>query len=151
MKRILLVVFLIALLGGGLAAASVFLHVGPLANLIKPKEPPGPMAPPPPPAHAEIPVGSFVVPVVQDHAISRLFGLDVALDVLVTDQNKVESQLPRIMNAFTLALYEVVPSHSDSHSAADKKAIHDRLVATGDRVVGKGLIQDVVLKSVYDR
>ncbi len=150
MKRILFVVFLIALLAGGGAAASIYLHVGPLANIMKPKEAPAP-APPPPPQHNELAVGSFVVPLVQDHAISRLIGLDIALDVLAQDQPKVEPQLPRIMNAFTLALYEIVPVHSDAHSAADKKAIHDRLVATGDRVVGKGLIQDVILKSIYDR
>jgi len=151
MRRLLLVVLLIAIIGGGASAASIYFHIGPLADLIKPKEPSAPPAPPPPPPHAEIPVGSFVVPVIQDHAISRLFGMDIALDVLVSDQSKVEAQLPRVVNAFTLALYEIVPVHSDSHSAADKKAIHDRLVAIGDRVLGKGLIQDVVLKSVYDR
>jgi len=150
MKRVLIVVLLIALVAGAAAAASIFLHVGPLADLVQPKEPPKPAAPSPP-VHAEITVGSFVIPVIQDHAIGRMLGMDIALDVLAPDQPKVEAQLPRIMNAFTLALYEIVPVHSDSHSAADKRAIHDRLLATGERVVGKGLIQDVVLKSVYDR
>lgn len=151
MKRIIIIVLVIALLGGGAAAASIFLHVGPLANLMKPKEPPKPPPAPPPPAHDEAPVGSFVIPVIQDHGIGRSLGMDIALDIMQSDKSKIDAQMPRIINAFTLALYEIVPSHSDSHSAADKKAIHDRLMAVGDRIVGKGLIQDVVIKSIYDR
>jgi hypothetical protein len=151
MKRILIIVVLIALLGGGAAAASIFLHIGPLANVLKPKEPPKPPPPPPPPAHDEVAVGSFIIPVIQDHGIGRSLGMDLALDVLATDKAKVDPQMPRLINAFTLTLFEIVPNHSDSHSAADKKAIHDRLMLVADRTLGKGLIQDVVIKSIYDR
>lgn len=151
MKRILIIVVLIALLGGGAAAASIFLHVGPLANVLKPKEPPKPPAPPPPPSHDELVVGSFIIPVIQDHAIGRSLGMDIALDVLSTDKTKVDPKMPLLVNAFTLTLYEIVPKHSDSHSAADKKAIHDRLMQVAERIVGKGLVQDVVIKSIYDR
>lgn len=151
MKRIVIILVLVILLGGGAAAASIFLGIGPLATMMKPKEPPQPPPPPPPPQHKEVVVGSFVIPVIQDHGIGRSLGLDVALDVLAEDDSKVETQLPRLQNAFTLSLYEVVPSHSDAHSANDKKAIHDRLVAITERILGKGVVQDVVIKSIYDR
>ncbi|HEY1722350.1 MAG TPA: hypothetical protein VGG27_14000 [Magnetospirillaceae bacterium] len=151
MKRIIIIVVLIALLGGGAAAASIFLHVGPLANLMKPKAPPAPPAPPPPPAHDEAAVGSFIIPVVQDHGINRSLGLDIALDVMKADRSKIEAKMPLIVNAFTLTLFELVPNHSDAHSAADKKLIHDRLMMAADKTVGKGLIQDVVIKAIYDR
>jgi hypothetical protein len=150
MKRILLIVLLIAVLGGGGAAASIFLHIGPLAHVLKPKEPAAPPPPPPPPSHDVVPVGSFSIPVIQDHGISRSFGIDIAVDVMTADRNKLDAVMPRLVNAYTLALFEIVPNHSDPHSAIDKKAIHDRLVVIGDKTVGKGLIQDVVIKSVYD-
>ncbi len=150
MKRILMIVVLLALLGGGGAAASIFLHVGPLANVLKAKEPPAPPPPPPPPSHDVVPVGSFSIPVIQDHGISRLFGIDIAVDVMTADRSKMDAVMPRLINAYTLSLFEIVPNHSDPHSGTDKKAIHDRLMIVGDKTVGKGLIQDVVIKSVYD-
>lgn len=151
MKRILIILILVILIGGGAAAVSIYLDIGPLATLVKPKAPPAPPPPPPPPQHKEVPIGSFVIPVIQDHGIGRSLGLDIALDVLAEDDPKVEAQLPRLQNAFTLSLYEIVPSHSDAHSATDKKAIHDRLVAIAERIMGKGVVQDVVIKSIYDR
>jgi len=151
MKRFILIILAVVILGGGAAGASIYFRVGPLVTLMKLKVPPKEPAAPPPPVHQEEPVGSFVIPIVQEHGIGRSFGLDIALDVLDSDKTKVEALLPRIQNAFTLTLYEIVPAHSDSHSAADKKLIHDRLKIAVDKVVGKGLVQDVIIKSVYDR
>lgn len=151
MKRILLILIVLLVLAGLAAGASIYFQVGPLAGLIKPKAPPAPPPPPPPPEHQQVEVGSFIVPVIQEHAINRSLGLDIALDVLAGDQPKVEEKLPLVQNAFTLALYELVPGHSDAHSAADKKVIHDRLMLSAERIYGKGLVQDVVIKSIYDR
>ena len=151
MKRIIIIVLVILLLGGIGAGVSIYLQVGPLATLMKPKEPEKPPPPPPPPAHQLVGVGSFSVPVIQDHGIGRSLGLDVSLDVMAGDEPKVTALLPLILNAFTLTLYDIVPVHSDSHSAADKKFIHDRLMQVAERIAGKGLIQDVVIRSIYDR
>jgi len=151
MKRIIIIVLVVILLAGGAAAASIFLHVGPLANIMKPKEPEKPPPPPPPPAHNMLVVGSFSVPVIQDHGITRSLGIDIGLDVLADDQPKVEPLLPLILNSFTLTLFDIVPMHSDSHSATDKKFIHDRLMIAAERIAGKGLVQDVVIRSIYDR
>jgi len=151
MKRVIIILLVVILLAGLAAGASIYLQVGPLASLMKPKAPPAPPPPPPPPAHQMVVVGSFSVPVIQDHGISRSVGIDIGLDVLVEDQPKVEAVLPLITNAFTLTLFEIVPTHSDSHSEADKKAIHDRLVLVADKIAGKGHIQDVVIRSIYDR
>ena len=150
MKRILVIFLVVALLAGLAAGASIYFQVGPLATLVKLKEPVKP-PPPPPPQHQQVDVSSFIVPVIQDHAVSRAVGLDIAVDILADDRQKVDALMPRLQNAFTLALYEIVPAHSDVHSAADKKAIHDRLLATAEHVYGKGVIQDVIIKSAYDR
>ena len=151
MKRLLIILLVVIILAGAGAGASIYLHVGPLANVMKPKEPAAVPAPPPPPPHQMVVVGSFSVPVIQDHGISRSLGIDIGLDVLVDDQAKVEAVLPRIVNDFTLTLFEIVPGHSDAHSAMDKKAIHDRLMIVADRDAGKGKVQDVVIRSIYDR
>ena len=151
MKRILIIVIVIVLLAGIGAGVSAYLQIGPLATLMKPKEPEKPPPPPPPPAHQMVSAGSFSVPVIQDHGIGRSLGLDIGLDILAGDEPKVTPLLPRILNAFTLTLYDIVPVHSDSHSAADKKYIHDRLMQVAEKIAGKGLIQDVVIRSIYDR
>lgn len=59
--------------------------------------------------------------------------------------------MPKLLNAYTLTLYDIVPVHSDAHSPADKKFIHDRLMQVTDRIAGKGVVQDVVIRSIYDR
>ena len=151
MKRLIVILLVVILLGGLGAGASIYLHVGPLANVMKPKAPPAPPPPPPPPPHQMLVVGSFSVPVIQDHGVQRSLGIDIGLDVLVSDQPKVEAVLPLITNDFTLALFDIIPNHSDAHSAADKKLIHDRLMIIAERDAGKALIQDVVIRSIYDR
>lgn len=114
MKQIIIIVLVIILLGGIGAGVSIYLQIGPLATLMKPKEPEKPPPPPPPPAHQLVNVGSFSVPVIQDHGIGRSLGLDVAVDILASDGPKVTAIQPLLLNAFTLTLFDIVPVHSNS-------------------------------------
>ncbi len=151
MKIVIIIVIAILLIGGG-AAASVYFHVGPLPKLLHMEgAAAAPPPAPPPPRHQEISVGSFLIPVVQNHAITRSVGLDIAVDVLATDATRANDLLPLLQNAFNLDLYQLVLRYSDVNSAADKKAIHDSLTKTAQRVLGADIVKDVVIKSIYER
>lgn len=152
MRRLIFLFLLLILLAAIAAGASVYFHVGPLADYVAAKMgPPQPPPPPPPPQMMEVTIGSFMVPLVQNHEIVRNVSLDLAISVEAPDFAKATASVLPLQNAFTLALYDIVPRHADAHSTADKQAIHDRLMKVADQIVGKGVVKEVVIKSFYDR
>ena len=152
MKRLLFLLLGVVLLGtGGLGGAAMFGY-GPLAPLFgtqKKKEEPPP--PPPEPKARVVTIGTFVIPVIQNHGISRQIGLDIDLKVDPAQNEKVSHELTRLHHAFLLRLYELVPRHSDVHSAIDRRTIHDELLKISNDIYGDGVVRDVVIKSIYDR
>lgn len=152
MKRLLFLLLGVLLLGtGGLGGAAMFGY-GPLAPLFgtekKQQEPP---PPPPDPKARAVTIGTFVIPVIQNHSISRQIGLDVDLKIDPAQNEKVSRELTRVHHEFLLRLYELVPRHSDAHSAIDRQAIHDELLKITNDIYGDGVVWDVVIKSIYDR
>ena len=152
MKKIIILVVLVLLLGGGGVAVMSALGQGPFAELWKKqfgeKAPP----PPPPPLPAAVyDLGSYTIPLIDKHNISRQVGMDIEIEVDGKISEKVNQELPRLQNAFTVELFDLVPRHPNTHSAADKKAIHDRLLSLATKIYGEGMIHDVVIKSMSDR
>ena len=151
MKRLFVILLAIVLLStGGLGGAAMFGY-GPLAPLFgtdkKKEEPP----PPPPPKLRVITLGTFIIPVIENHTIARQIGMDVDLRVDPAQNDKVTGELTRLHNAYLLRLYEVVPRHSDPRSAFDRQVIHDELMRISDDVCGEGAVREVVIKSIYGR
>lgn len=156
MKKIIIIVILVVILVLGVIGGLSMFGMGPFPDLLaslKSQEKPAPAEHP---VAAEsrdkmFDLGTFIIPLVAKHAIGRQIGMDLAIVVDVDSAGKVASELPRLQNALLVDLYDFVPQHSDAHSAADKEAIHQRLIKVAARLFGEKAIRDVVIKSLYDR
>jgi hypothetical protein len=144
---------LVILAVGTIGGLSMF-GLGPFPNLINPVKAPEAKPVVEQPAEAKdrvFDLGTFIIPLVSKHVIGRQVGMDLMIVVSADAALRVSSELPRLQNAMLVDLYDFVPQHSDTHSAADKEAIRQRLVKVGSRLFGEGAIHNVVIKSLYDR
>jgi hypothetical protein len=150
MKRIIFLVLLVILLAvAGLGVAGHF-NKGPLAPLLfkgPVEEPP----PPPPPPHRIVYLGEIITPIVRNHAIETQIGMDIDIDVFADHFDKLNTMLPLIDHRVRMELYDFLPIHADTQSAADKQAVHDRVQWIVESTVGPGVVKDVSLRTFYAR
>jgi len=149
MKKILFIVLLLLLLAiAGLGAAGHF-GKGPLTPYLY-KEPAADQAPPEPP-HRILYLGEIITPLVRNHAIEEQIGMDIDIDVLADGFDKLNNMLPLIDHRVRMEMYDFLPSHSDTHSGADKQAVHDRVLWIVESTVGPNVIRDVTIRTFYSR
>ena len=148
MKKFLFIGLLVILLAvAGLGGAGHF-GKGPLAPyLFKPSVP---EAPPPPP-HRILYLGEIITPMVRNHAITEQIGMDIDIDVFAEGYDKLNNLMPLIDHRVRLELYDFLPSHSDTHSDADKQAVHDRVLWIVENTVGPNIVRDVTIRTFYSR
>ena len=151
MKKFLFLVLVALLLTvAGLGAAGHF-GKGPLAPLLHKgpveEEPP----PPPPPPHRIVYMGEIITPIVKNHAIESQIAMDVDIDVLSEGFDKLNGLMPLIDHRVRLELYDFLPNHSDTHSAADRQAVHDRVQWIIESTVGPGIVRGVTIRTFYSR
>ena len=150
MKRFFFPVLVVLLLAvAGLGAAGRFGH-GPLAPFLH-KEIAETPTPQPQAPHRVLSIGEVVIPIVRNHVIERQIGMDIDIDVNGEYLDHFNLLLPRIENNVRLDLIDFLPSHSNVHSAADRQAVHDRVLKVMTEVVGPGVIRDVVIRTFYNR
>ena len=150
MKRIffpLLVLLLLAV--AGLGAAGRFGH-GPLAPFLHKEIGETPATEPQVPPRI-VSIGEVVIPIVRNHVIERQIGMDIDIAVNPDHLDHLNLLLPRIENNVRLDLIDYLPSHSNVHSAADRQAVHDRVLKVMTEVAGPGVIRDVVIRTFYSR
>lgn len=149
MKKILFIVLLVILLAvAGLGAAGHF-GKGPLAAYLY--KAPVADAPPPAPPHRILYLGEIITPLVRNHAIEEQIGMDIDIDVFADGFDKLNNMLPLIDHRVRMELYDFLPSHSDTHSDADRQAIHDRVLWIVENTVGPNVIRDVTIRTFYSR
>jgi hypothetical protein len=156
MKKAIVIIVLLALLFGGAVAGMAMLGIGPFAALAGKKVAEKEKVEAPPAEEAgphtlTYEIGSFIVPLIENHGIARQVGMDLSVEVEGKDASRISQEIPKLQNAFTFELYDFVPHHSDAHSAADKQAIHDRLLKVANKLFGEGSVREVNIKSIYER
>lgn len=155
MKKIILIVVLLLVLGVGVIGGLSAFGMGPFPDLLHQSKTDTATkdAPPPPPAVKDrtYDLGTFIIPLVSSRAIGRQVGMDLSVVVTEAAAPKIGAQLPRLQNAILVDLYDFVPQHADTRSETDREAIHQHLRKVADKMFGDNAIRDVVIKSLYDR
>jgi hypothetical protein len=154
MKKIILLLILALILGVGTIGGLAMFGKGPFPNLTKSFQSVIGSSTTEPTAETKDRVydlGTFIIPLITNHAIGRQIGMDLAVVVDADAAGRVSSDLPRLQNALLVDLYDFIRLHSDTHSAADKEAIRQRLVKVAQHLFGENAIHNVVIKSLYDR
>ena len=156
MKVAVLALVAILVLGGG--AAGVYFYFGQKAEAsigeagehvaakdVKKKEKPEHMA--------YVEMDPLVLPIVDADGISQMVSLVIVLQVH-DDQQKAEvsAQMPRIKDAYIQDMYGVLNQHvAVKDGVIQVSIIKEKLNAATVRVLGEGVVSDVLLQVVQQR
>jgi hypothetical protein len=93
----------------------------------------------------------FVVPVIEGNTVTRQITLLVTLETIGSDnREKLMAKRERLQDAFLRDMYGVLAVHrADGLGYGD--ALRRRLRLVGDKVVGAGVIENILVKTTYDR
>jgi len=150
MKRYLFLALIVLLLGVAALGAAGHFGKGPLAPLLH-KGATEPPPPPKPPPHRIVYLGEIITPIVKNHAIETQIAMDIDVDIFAEGFDKMNGLMPLIDHRVRMELYDFLPNHSDTHSAADRQAVRDRVQWIIESTVGPGIVRDVTIRTFYAR
>jgi flagellar basal body-associated protein FliL len=146
MKKIIIIVVAILLLAGGGFAAWKFLLSGkPPAEAPAAEEGAQPAGPP------FVELAPFVIPVTRGDRVVKYTSLTVKLEVVdAAAKQKVEKFLPYVRDAFLTKML-VTLSRGDPDEGYDMEKLRRQLMAESERVLGPGLIKDILITAAAER
>jgi hypothetical protein len=149
MIRLIFIVVAFLLMVGGLIGGLYFWGVDPLAKFNAlvgnapaiPETPAAPVAVPP----SFVEFGLLIVPVVQDREIKKQAEMIIRLEVPHEKKERVAQNLPRLQNAFLQEMMSFLPSHLRTATQLDHAVIQRRLYMQAEKVLGAGMVKDVLI------
>lgn len=151
MIRLIFLVIAFLLMVGGIIGGLYFWGIDPLARFNAlignaPAEPllegQAPMAAPP----SYVDFGLLVVPVIQDREVKKQAEMILRLEVPFEKKEVVAQNLPRLQNAFLEDMMAYLPYQLRSSSSLDEAAIRNRLNIIAEKVLGPGMVKDVIIE-----
>jgi hypothetical protein len=148
MKKIIIIVVALVILGGGAFSALKALKMGPFAEEGEVVEVEAPPAEPP----RIIEFDPLYLPIFRGDKVAATIQIQFRLEAQGEENEaRIIKLLPRLNDAFLRDLYVFVPELLKKTDKIDPKVIMRRLHQVGARVTGKGIIAGVVVQSVASR
>ncbi|HIJ43157.1 MAG: hypothetical protein QF511_05755 [Rhodospirillales bacterium] len=145
MKIAVIIFAVLVMLGGGAVSIMKWLQMGPfeptveeLAEQQESSEPP-----------RFIDMDQLTIPIFQGEKVVANVQIQLKLETLGEDnESKLLRLLPRLSDAFWRDLYGFIPRLLRKERQIDATVIKERLRLIGDKVVGKGVINNVLVQSL---
>ncbi|MGO1117261.1 hypothetical protein ACTL6U_01030 [Rhodovibrionaceae bacterium A322] len=99
-----------------------------------------------------IAMSPMVLPVIKKGKVSQ--HVTVVIKLLVPDlyaENKLHNRLPRLRDAFLTEMHSLMSLRFVQENDKDMTFIRKRLMLVGDRILGEGVLEDVVIDGVERR
>jgi hypothetical protein len=93
----------------------------------------------------------FVVPIIQNNGVAATVQIEIQLETTQSRESQLTKQMPRLMDAFGTDLRAFVPRHLRDHTQVDTEVLKKRLAIIGERVIGKGLFDAVLIQNILER
>lgn len=143
-KLVIIIVALLLLGGGGFAVWKYFFKDGGPAEVQKPAEGEGQ-------GPIFVDMEPFVIPVIREDRVVKYLSLAVKLDINGPEaKKKVDEMMPYLRDAFLTRLHAVL-SRGDPNQTYDAEKLKRQLLAESERVLGPGLVRDVLIGSVAEK
>ncbi|MGC2854227.1 hypothetical protein ACM64Y_02045 [Novispirillum sp. DQ9] len=153
MIRILLIVFaLILAMAGGVAGLIHFGVLPDYTGLIRPPVEEA-AAPPPPPRVEPVfqHITPFLIPIIRNGQIERSLYIGLRLRVNPEKRSEVTLFHARLHDVYMRLLFELVPQQMEQRDTLDLAAMKVRLQEVADRLLGQGMIEEVMFQAVFER
>ncbi|MSP48790.1 MAG: hypothetical protein EXQ95_05625 [Alphaproteobacteria bacterium] len=144
MKLLILLIVLVALLGGGGFAAWT-LYREPIetkvAQMMKPREPPG----------VALPLEPITLPLFKGGLPDRFLTLEMSLICAGNDAMlRVKSQVPRLVDAYIQYLHSLANLRIQP-GFEDLDFVKERLLNVSAQVVGAGEVRDILFRNAFEK
>lgn len=98
-------------------------------------------------------IGPIILPIITDEGPQQIMTMIVSLQVNDTnDSDKVREQLPRLVDAYMRALYGKLDTGNMHHGViVDIDFIKRKVAKATDEIMGKGIVEDVLIQAVSQR
>lgn len=156
MIRLLVIVFaLIVAVGAGLGGLIHFRVLPDFTGMIAVSEggESEPSVAPAPPVAEPVfySLDPLLVPVIRDGELRRNIYIAFRLQVTSGQEEKAEFHLSQLRDVYLRALYDIIPKQLETRTTLDLRKVKSRLKVITDRVVGPGVVEDVIVVSVFER
>jgi flagellar basal body-associated protein FliL len=155
MIKLLVIIFMLIVLAGGaftgLTAFGVIPDVLGLGLRMEDPPPPEPVqAAPVRPEFVEI--EPFILPVILDgEGLQRSIYFNFRLKVRHGTAMDVHAHVVRVQDAMVRYLHDWIPLWLRDHDDIDLTVMKEKLRAVANRVVGEGVVEEVMLRAVFDQ
>ncbi len=149
MKKIVIAFSVLLMVSGAAISVLKWLEIGPFAPVVVEDvvEQPEPEEPP-----VSIPLDDLVIPLFSGDSVVATVMIRLSLEVLgAENEENINKVLPRISDAFLRDLYTFIPRVVRKQKKLTAEILQRRLLMTGNKVVGDGVINRVVIESVSER
>lgn len=154
-KLLMVVVVFLAVAGsafGGLTAFGIIPDVLGLGIRLDEPQAAEPVRRPPPVRPEFVDIEPFILPVIlEGKGLERSIYFDFRLKVRKGTANDVRQHTVRIQDAMYRYLHKWIPLWLRDHDEIDLRVMKDRLRTVVGRVVGDGVVEDVMLSAVFDK
>ena len=148
MKKIVIAFSVLLMISGGAISVLKWLEIGPFAPVVVeevvevvPDEPP-----------VTIPMDDLVIPIFSDDSVAATVMIRLSLEAYGGEnEDKINKILPRLSDAFLRDLYTFIPRIVRKQKKLTAAILQERLLMTGGKVVGDGVINKVMIESVTER
>jgi flagellar basal body-associated protein FliL len=149
MSRILIMVVAgFIVMAGGAITIMQQLEVGPFAP--KKEAAPADAAPKVDPVRF-VQMDTLVVPIIVNDKVVSTVQIEIQLETSQSREPKLNQQMPRLTDAFVTDLRSYVPRILRDHNDVDTEILKKRLAIIGERAIGKGMFDAVLIQSVLER
>lgn len=150
MSRILImVVAAFIVLAGGAITVMQQLEMGPFAPKVENAAPAAPTVRNDPVRF--VTMEPLVVPIIQNDRVVVMIQIEIQLETTQSREQALNKQMPKLTDAFVTDLRSYVPRLLRDKSDVDTEALKKRLAIIGERAIGKGQFDAVLIQSVLER
>lgn len=155
MIRMLAIVFALVLALAGGVAGLIHLQILPdFTGVIRPMVvAQGEELPPPAPRVEPIfqHLTPFMIPVIRNGEIERSMYIGLRLRIQAGQDGQVKMHQARLHDAYMRLLYDLVPKQMERGDSLDLVEIKEKMQEVADRLVGVGVVEEVLYQAVFER
>jgi flagellar basal body-associated protein FliL len=93
----------------------------------------------------------LVVPIIQNDRVISTIQIEIQIETTQSREQGLNKQMPKLTDAFVTDLRSYVPRILRDKNDVDTETLKKRLAIIGERAIGKGMFDAVLIQSVLER